>query len=81
MANTPSGLRLLGTGNYSYTIKLGKAATISVKTGRINEDTCSRKQTWELSYNVNKMTSTLSIDKTTNKISDEVKNKHHYPIL
>ncbi|KAK7364017.1 hypothetical protein VNO80_12339 [Phaseolus coccineus] len=72
MANTPSGLRLLGIGNYSYTIKLGKAATISVKTERINEDTYSRKQTWELSYNVNKMTSTVSIVKTTTeKKSDE----------
>ncbi|KAL9324614.1 hypothetical protein ACSQ67_009471 [Phaseolus vulgaris] len=71
MGNTPSGLRLLGTRNYSYTIKLGKEATISVKRGRMND--CSRKQTWELSYNVNKLTSTLSIVKTTNKISDEVK--------
>ncbi|KAK8470526.1 hypothetical protein PHAVU_004G166900 [Phaseolus vulgaris] len=74
MANTPtSGLRLLGIGNYSNTIKLGNAATISVKTA-VNENIFSRKETWELSYLANRITSTLFIDKTTTKkISDEEK--------
>ncbi|XP_027923330.1 uncharacterized protein LOC114181168 [Vigna unguiculata] len=76
MGNSPSGLRLLGNGKYSYDIKLGKAASISVKTGRIKEkeNSFSRSQTWELSYNVDRITTcTLSIVKTTKTVPAEEK--------
>ncbi|BAU02893.1 hypothetical protein LR48_Vigan10g011900 [Vigna angularis] len=68
MGNSPGGLRLLGNGNYSYDIKLGKAAIIRLKMGRLQEEenSLSTSQTWQLTYSVDGVTSTLSIIKTTN---------------
>ncbi|BAU02892.1 hypothetical protein LR48_Vigan10g012000 [Vigna angularis] len=67
MGNSPSCPRLLGNGNYSsYDIKLGKAATISV-----TKDEGSFGPRWELVYDVDGMTSTLSISRTTNKKSGD----------
>ncbi|XP_014500358.1 uncharacterized protein LOC106761299 [Vigna radiata var. radiata] len=67
MGNSPSCPRLLGNGNYSsYDIILGKAATISVK-----KYERSFGLSWELVYDVDGMTSTLSISRNTNKKSGD----------
>ncbi|XP_052723527.1 uncharacterized protein LOC108345216 isoform X2 [Vigna angularis] len=66
MGNSPSGPRLLGNGKYSsYDIKLGKAATISVK----NEEGLLKSR-WKLVYDVDEMACTLSIAKLTNERSE-----------
>ncbi|KAG2385292.1 uncharacterized protein HKW66_Vig0123840 [Vigna angularis] len=67
MGNSPSGPRLLGNGKYSsYDIKLGKAATISVK----NEEGLLKSR-WKLVYDVDEMACTLSIAKLTNERSGD----------
>ncbi|WVZ15914.1 hypothetical protein V8G54_013480 [Vigna mungo] len=57
MRKSPSGLRLLENGNYSYHIKLGKA-TISV-----TRDTDVWNPSWQVVYDVDEKTSQLSIVK------------------
>ncbi|QCD92063.1 hypothetical protein DEO72_LG5g121 [Vigna unguiculata] len=65
MGNSPSGPRLLGNGKYSsYNITLGKATTISV-----TKDLSG----WKLVYDVDGMTSTLSILKTAGRNSGDNK--------
>ncbi|XP_014506855.1 uncharacterized protein LOC106766652 [Vigna radiata var. radiata] len=65
MKNIPSGPRLLGNGNYSYDIKLSKA-TISV-----TRDKGNRNPYWKLVYDVDGMTSKLSIIKFTDEKSGD----------
>jgi len=61
MGNSPSGTRLLGNGKYSYNIKMGEAATISV----LKDE---KRPRWKLVYDVDGMTSSvLWVFKTTDK--------------
>ncbi|KAG5069475.1 hypothetical protein JHK85_001852 [Glycine max] len=72
MGNAPGSFRLLGNGTSSYHFQLGQLASISMKKGEEKwEDNGKRSQKWEVSYNVEGLTCTLSITKSTGINSDE----------